>query len=282
MTSTPSSAAQAARAQVAARLVDVRKSAGLKAIEVAAACGWHKSKVSRLENARTLPTDADIRAWCAACRTPGVVDELIARTRDADLLYVEWKRLHRTGIRHMQESAVPLYEQTRLFRVYCSNVAPGLSQVHGYAEALLATISNFQGTPNDAPEAATARLERSRVIYEPQHRFVFLIEQAVLAYRFGTPSVMAGQLGYLLEIMSLPSVAFGIIPQNAERAMWPLETFMIFDTSRVQVETLTAEINIKDPEEIQVYARAFDRLRQMAVFGPAARALVTAQLTALG
>ncbi|MET8206213.1 helix-turn-helix transcriptional regulator [Streptomyces sp. NPDC005373] len=282
MNSTPSSAAQAARAQVAARLLDVRRSAGLKAVELAATCGWHKSKVSRLENARMLPSDADIRAWCTACRAPDQVSDLIAKTRDADLLYVEWKRLHRDGIRRMQESAVPLYEGTSVFRVYCHNVVPGLSQVHGYAEALMNLISDFQGTPNDSPEAATARLERSRVIYEGQHRFVLIIEQAVLGYRFGTPSVMAGQLGYLLEVMSLPTVAFGIVPQPAERTMWPLETFMIFDNSRVQVETLTAEINITAPDEIAAYSRAFDRLRDMAVFGPKARTLILEEIAALG
>lgn len=63
----PSSSAQAAREAVAARLADIRKTAGLKAHEVADRCGWHKSKVSRLENARTPPSDEDIRKWCETC-----------------------------------------------------------------------------------------------------------------------------------------------------------------------------------------------------------------------
>ncbi|MFE5122075.1 helix-turn-helix domain-containing protein [Streptomyces sp. NPDC056669] len=282
MNVSPSSAAQAAREAVAARLTDLRKTAGLKAYEVAALCGWHKSKVSRLENAVTLPEDADIRAYLKACGAQEHVAGLIAQTRNADQLYVDWKRLHGTGIRRIHESTVPLYQRTRLFRVYCSNVVPGLLQTHGYAQALLSTISDFQGTPNDASEAAAARLDRSRVIYEGDHRFVLLVEETVLRYRFGDAAVMAGQLGSLLEVMSLPSVAFGVIPSTVARSMWPLETFMIFDDDRVQVETLSAEISITSEAEIAVYAKAFAALQRLAVFGHDARTLITDAINALG
>ncbi|MDT0319532.1 helix-turn-helix domain-containing protein [Streptomyces millisiae] len=282
MTASPSSAAQAARERLASRLVDLRKTAGLRAIEVAARCGWHKSKVSRIENGRTLPSDADIRAWCRACGADEQIPDLVAATRTVDEMYVEWKRIHRTGIRRRQETDVPLYDRTGLFRVYCSNVVPGLLQTHGYAEALLGTISEFQGTPNDASEAASARLARSRVIFEGRHRFVLLVEETVLRYRIGSPAVAAGQLGYLLEVMSLPAVAFGVIPFTATRTLWPVETFMIFDDERVQVETLSAEINITAPAEVGLYAKAFGELHRMAVYGARARARIAAAIDALG
>ncbi|MFB7918168.1 Scr1 family TA system antitoxin-like transcriptional regulator [Streptomyces sp. NPDC056061] len=67
--------------------------------------------------------------------------------------------------------------------------------------------------------------------------------------------------------MSLPAVALGIIPQTAQRAIWPLETFMVFDTDRVLVETLSAEIAISRPTEIAVHTKAFAELQQLAVFG---------------
>lgn len=281
MNASPSSSAQAAREAVAARLLDLRKTAGLKAHEVAALCGWHKSKVSRLENAHTPPSDNDIRKWCQACDALQHAPDLIAASRDADQMYVEWKRIHRTGIRRRQEVDVPLYDRTSLFRVYCSNVVPGLLQTHGYAEALLSTISQFQGTPDDAADAATARLARSHVIHEGRHRFVLLVEETTLRYRIGPPAVMAGQLGHLLEVLSLPSVAFGVIPFTAQRRIWPIETFMIFDDERVQVETLSAEINITSPGEINVYAKAFAHLQRMAVYGTKAQALITAAIDTL-
>ncbi|MGW6412731.1 helix-turn-helix domain-containing protein [Streptomyces vinaceus] len=277
----PSSAAQAARAALAGRLVVLRKTAGLKAFEVAALCGWHKSKVSRIENARMLPSDADIRAWCRACGAEHQLDELLTASRSVDEMYVDWRRVHQHGIRRVHETTVPLYRRTRLLRVYCSNVVPGLLQTREYATALLATISEFQGTPNDAEEAADARLRRSRVLHENGHRFVLLVEETVLRYRVGGPEVMDAQLAGLLDAMSLPSLALGVIPFTADRAMWPVETFMVFDMARVQVETLSAAINITSPSEIAVYARAFGQLQQLAVFGAKARALVQAARDAL-
>ncbi|MFH8407590.1 helix-turn-helix domain-containing protein [Streptomyces sp. NPDC018019] len=274
MSASPSPAVQEARRALAVRLREMRRAGGLTTSELAARCGWHKSKTSRLENARTPPSDSDIRAWCAACGALDQMDDLLAAARTAESMYAEWRRLHRSGIRRHQEAAVPLYERTRLFRVYCSNVIPGLLQTHAYAAALLSAINRFQGTPDDACEAATARLARSRVIREGRHRFLLLVEEAVLRYQLTGPGTMTGQLDFLLEAMAFPAVALGVIPVSARRTMWPLETFMVFDQERVQVETLSAEINITAPGEISVYLRAFDQLQRMAVYGDAARRLV--------
>jgi transcriptional regulator with XRE-family HTH domain len=282
MTSSPSSSVQAARKAVADRLRDIRKDAELTGRELALRCGWHPAKSSRLENARTPPSDADIRAWCRACSAEDQAPDLIAASRTADSMYVEWKRLHKAGIRGYQESSIPLYERTRQFRVYCSNVVPGLVQTPEYATALLSAISEFQGTPNDAPEAAAARLTCSHVIRQGDHRFALLVEESVLRYRIGSPEVMAGQLGYLLSVMSLPSVSFGVIPFTVARRMWTLETFMIFDDSRVEVETLSAAVTITSPGEIGVYIKAFGELADQAVYGASARALITTAIEALG
>ncbi|OKI09362.1 transcriptional regulator [Streptomyces sp. CB02923] len=280
MSASPSPAAQEARRALGLRLREVRRAGGLTASEVAARCGWHKSKASRLENARTPPSDADIRAWCAVCGAPDQAEDLIAAARTAESMYVEWRRLHRGGIRPYQEAAVPLYERTRLFRVYCSNVVPGLLQTRAYAAALLSAINRFQGTPDDAGEAAAARLARSRVIREGRHRFLLLVEEAALRYRLTGPGPMLDQLDFLLEAMSYPAVSLGVIPVSGRRALWPVETFMIFDEERAQVETLSAEINITSPSEVGVYLKAFDALQRMALYGdPARRLVISARAT---
>lgn len=91
------------------------------------------------------------------------------------------------------------FQETELFRVYSSTMVPGLLQTEGYAAALLSAIADFREIPvNDGPEAAAARVERSRVIHEPGHRFVFLVEEAVLYYQLGDAQAMAAQLGHLL------------------------------------------------------------------------------------
>lgn len=97
----------------------------------------------------------------------------------------------------------------------------------------------------------------------------------MLRYRAGDPATMAGQLGYLLAVMALPQVSLGVIPADAERRVWPLEAFYMFDDRQVSVELLTAGVNVTAPGEIAVYAKAFSRLVAMAVHGQAARALIS-------
>ncbi|MEU3329954.1 DUF5753 domain-containing protein [Streptomyces albus] len=211
-----------------------------------------------------------------------MIPDLLAASRSADSMYVEWKRLHRSGMRRAQEDLVPLFERTRHFRVYCSTVVPGLVQTPEYATALLATISDFQGTPDDSAEAAQARVERSRVIREGRHRFAILVEEDVLYRNHGGPDVMAGQLGYLLSVMALPSVSLGVIPRGTPRRMWTIEAFHLFDEHRVQIELLTAKVTITQPSEVQTYAKAFGRLTKMAVHGAEARQRIVAALDSVG
>lgn len=239
------------------------------------------SKSSRIEHAKTPPSDADIRAWCAACDAPEQADDLIAANRQADSMYVQWKRLQRTGLRRLQDSGVPLYEQTRQFHVYCSNVVPGFFQTPGYATALLTSIAQFRGTPDDVADAVTARMNRSHVIREGAHRFAVLVEESVLRYRIGSPEVMAAQLGHLLSVMALSSVSLGVIPFTALRTSWPLETFTIFDSQRVHVETLSASIKETQPGDVALYLKAFGNLKEVAVYGAEARTLITAAIDAL-
>ncbi|WP_059007105.1 helix-turn-helix domain-containing protein [Streptomyces specialis] len=277
------SGAQKARVALAERLRELRLDAEITGRELARRCGWSESKSSRIENAKTSPTDADIRAWCAACDAAPRAADLIAANRQVNTMYVEWRRLERAGLRHMQESRVSLYQRTRQFHVYCSHVIPGIFQTTAYATALLETIAGFRRIPNDAAEAAQARVQRSSVIREGDHRFAVLVEETVLHYRIGDVGVMAGQLGQLLAVMSLPSVSLGVIPAAADRrgVMWPLEAFTIFDQRQVDIELLSAAVNVTAPTEVALYLRAFEELSPLAVHGAQARALIVGAIERL-
>ncbi|WST69988.1 helix-turn-helix transcriptional regulator [Streptomyces uncialis] len=277
----PSSSVRQAREAMAARLRELRLDAGISGRELAARCGWHESKTSRVENARTAPSDADIRAWCAACGTPEHGPDLVAANRQSAGAYVEWRRLQRTGLRRLQESGAALYGQTVLFRVYCSDVVPGFFQTPGYATALLSSIATFRGTPDDVSEAVAARMERNRVIREGNHRLSIVLEESVLRHRVADTETMAAQLGHLLTVMALPSVALGIIPFDAERTVWPMATFTVFDDERVHVDTLDAAHTLTQPSQAELYVRAFGRLAGSAVRGAAARRVIGNALTSL-
>ncbi|MCC3778161.1 helix-turn-helix transcriptional regulator [Streptomyces sp. UNOB3_S3] len=279
MNRSPSSSAQAAREAVASRLRELRLDAGLTGRELAARGQWHPAKTSRIENARTPPSDADIRVWCAACDAEDQAADIIAASRTAHSMWMEWRRKQRTGLRRLQESYASLFQETRLFRVYASTLVPGLLQTEGYATALLSAITGFRQIPDDVDDAVKARLARSRVLHEGDHRFALLVEESVLRYRIGDAETMAGQLGHLLSVGSLPSVSLGIIPFTADtRRVWPMETFHVYDDELVSVELLSARATVQQPSEVGLYVKAFAELARMAVYGSSARTLIVSAI----
>lgn len=282
MSTSPSSSAQAARDAVAAQLREMRQDAGLSGRQLALRCGWSESKSSRIENGRTPPSQEDIRIWCRVCGAPERAADLIAAQRVADSMYVQWERREQTGLRRLQESYVPLWERTRRFRFYYSDVIPGLLQTPSYAAALLSAITDFRGIPNDVSAAVAARTGRAALLREGDRRFAFLLEESVLRFRIGGPRVMAGQLRHLMAVMALPSVSIGVIPFTARRAVWPVESFDLLDDDLVHVELLTAAVNNPAPGEIAHYAEAFAELSRSALFGSAARTLIGSAITSLG
>ncbi|WP_432041398.1 helix-turn-helix domain-containing protein [Streptomyces cadmiisoli] len=282
MPTSPSSSAQDARERVARRLRDLRADAGLTGTELAERCGWTHPKTSRLENARTPPTPDDIRRWCHACDADDQAEDVIAESRDAESAYMEWRRQVRTGLKRLQDNAADLFRNTQLFRIYSPTLVPGLLQTEGYARGILAGVAELYDAPDDVDQAAAARMERSKIVHEPGHRFVMVIEEAVLYHQLGDADAMAAQLGYLLTAGALPSVSLGIIPKTTtQRIIWPQELFHVYDDQLVSVELMSARVRVTQPSEVALYLTAFERLRSMAVYGADARALVLRAIEAL-
>lgn len=277
-----SSSAQAARKRLADRLRELRVGAGLTAIELAAAAGWHRTKVSRLEHGTRPPSATDIRAWCAACGADGEAEDLVAALVASDSMWTEWRRLERAGLRHAQESVLPLWDRTRHFRIYSSWLVPGPLQAEPYIRALLTGVQRRRGTVDDVDAATAVRVAKQQVVHRPGRRFAVLLEEAVLRYRIGGPDVLAAQLEHLLAVMDLPSVSLGVVPLDADRVLLrPVEMFFMFDDELVSAELVSGALRVTAPGEIRQYSEVFDVLAGMAVHGGAARTLIRRALDSL-
>ncbi|MFB6904180.1 helix-turn-helix domain-containing protein [Streptomyces bacillaris] len=273
MAISPSARAQEARDRIAVRLRALRCDAGLTGQQLARIVGWQGSKVSRLQSGKSQPSDDDIRAWCRACGAENEAVDLIISAHQAQEMYTEWRRVQRNGLRGVQHARKPLYERTKTMRVYSSSVIPGMLQTRAYAVALLSEIARFHRTPDDSLAAADARMDRSRIIRRAGRNFPILIEESVLRRQVGDADTMVEQLDHLLHAAELPSVTLGIVPSRGA-AMWPLETFTIFDSEQVGVELLTAAISITTPSEVAQYLSAHEELSAVAVHGHAAMRLI--------
>ncbi|MFJ3158846.1 helix-turn-helix domain-containing protein [Streptomyces changanensis] len=277
-----SSSAQEARQALAKRLADLCRDAGLTGLDLAERCGWSRSKSSRIMNARTPPSADDIRAWCQACGAEDQAEGLIASLRTAEGMWVEWRRMERAGLKRAQEARLPMYQRTRRFRSYSSWLVPGMMQTQPYTTAALRAIQRRRGLVDDVADAVAARMERQRVLYEGDRRFAFLVEESVLRAGVGGPEVMFGQLGHLVSIASLPHVSLGVVPMRPDRERWPAEGFWIYDAAQVNVELISGYLTITQPSEVAMYAETFAELAALAVYGAAARALITSMLDVLG
>lgn len=282
MAASASSSVQQARQVLADRLGEIRRDAGLTGRDLARICGWHASKSSRIENARTPPSADDIRAWCAACGAEDQTEDMIASLRAVEGMFVEWRRMERAGLRQAQEARLPLYERTHRFRSYSSWLVPGMIQTHAYTTAALRAIQQRRGLVDDVEDAVEARMERQRVLYQGDRRFAFLVEESVLRSGIGGSEVMVGQLGHLITIGSLPNVSMGVVPMRPDRARWPVEGFWLYDSAQVNVELVSGYLTITQPSEVAMYAETFAELAELAVYGSDARALITAAMGPLG
>jgi transcriptional regulator with XRE-family HTH domain len=276
----PTPAIADARAALAARLREIRVEAGLTASDLAQRTGWQRSKISKIEHARQAPSIGDIAAWCKHANAIDQESDLVASLHAVEGMWVEWRRLERTGLRRLQEAYLPLFDRTRQFRIYEVSVIPSLFQTVEYATARMRRIVDFSGIPDDVEHAVRARMDRQRVVNSGDRTFAVVLEEAALYARIGDTRMMAAQLARLITVAALPRVSLGVIPRDVDRTMWASPGFWIYDDERVLVETPSAQLTITQPREVGIYVRTFAELSSMAVVGPAARRLITDAIAA--
>jgi hypothetical protein len=212
--------------------------------------------------------------------SPERVEELLAEQRAVAGMWVPYQQLNRAGLRKAQESVRPGYERSALVRAYQPKIVPGLLQTTEYTTALLEDARDRQRVQrDDVTEAVAERTRRQRVLTRAGHRFVFVIEEPVLRYRFCEPEILRGQLLHLRETARLPTVCLGVIPLAADRRkVLPREGFVMFDEELVGVELISGVLSVSQPREIAMYLRDFTDLARIAVYGQAARDLIAEAL----
>ncbi|MFI6298868.1 helix-turn-helix domain-containing protein [Nonomuraea sp. NPDC050790] len=267
----------AAKKAFGVRLRDLRLDAELSGVALASLCGWHKTKVSKIEHGTQAPTESDIRVWAGACGAEGQVPELIATLREVEQMWLEYRRELRAGQKHIQLRSQALYEQTKLLRAYEALFIPGFLQTYRYAVAQFEIHARLHGLPiDDIEEAARNRLVRQRLLGTGTNAFSFVLEASVLYNNIGGADVMSEQFDRLLEIAAMPYVFVGIIPLGHRRTLYPGEAFYLFDEQLVRQEFWTGLLRSSRPEDISYFIRTFSALRDQAVYGQPAQEQIEA------
>jgi transcriptional regulator with XRE-family HTH domain len=263
-----------ARRALGLRLRELRREAGLTGSALAATLSWPASKVSKLENGRQTATDDDIRAWTQTTGAAAEAEALLASLHTLETQHAEWRRVLRTGLHAHQRELVDLEGKTKLLRAFEVTTVPGLLQTAEYARARFEEAVRVHGIPNDVDEAVRARLRRQDVLYRPDKRFRFVVTETALRFRLCPDEAMLAQLERLVALSAMRNVELGIIGFEAQCIVSPRHSFWIHDDDLVTVETYSAELNLAQPQEIELYGRVFEQLAAVASYGSAARAVI--------
>lgn len=264
-----------ARSALGKRLRELRQQAGLTGKQFAESLSWPASKISKIENGKQTPTDDDIRGWVRASNAEQQEASLLAALHTLELQHAEWNRLLRSGMKSHQGSLAQQDEKTKLYRGFENTVIPGLLQTPDYARARFAQVVMVHKVPNDINEAVRVRMQRQEILYRPNKRFHIILTEAALRYRLVSVDVMLAQLDRLMALSSMRNVRLGVISFETQYLTDPRHGFWLLDNDLVRVETYSAELNLRQPQEIELYSSVFEQLAVVASYRGAARAIIT-------
>jgi transcriptional regulator with XRE-family HTH domain len=264
-----------ARSALGKRLRELRMSAGITGRQLAESLSWPASKVSKLENGRQTPANQDIRDWTRITGSESETDALLASLHTLGIQHADWQRQLRGGLRPHQHQLAEIDAKTNSFQVFEPATIPGLLQTAEYARARFAEGVLLFGTPNDIDYAVQTRMQRQELLYRRDKRFHFVLTEGALRYRRSSLEVQLAQLDRLMSLSALPNVKLGIIGFETQFIVGPWHAFWLRDHRRVTIETFSAELNLAQPQEVELYASIFEQMAAIASYGRTARAIIT-------
>ncbi|WP_026454227.1 helix-turn-helix domain-containing protein [Saccharomonospora iraqiensis] len=251
-----------------AELRQARETAGLSQEAVARQVGRTKSHVSRWENGRLTPAEAEVAQVIQLLGVPCAERErLLDLARAA--LDPNWIA---PGV-DKQLAALTDYERTAKLIVNVQPMLiPGLMQTYDYARHLMLAGGISAG---EAEQNARLRVGRQHVV--PKTRLLALIGEHALRYPPCSADVMVEQLDHLRALATRDNIEVRVLSYESPLPMrfgsWVL---MEFTRARpvVHLEHYDASATITDPKSVARYQGAVATLREAAMSPADSSALI--------
>lgn len=271
------------RRELGARLRSLRTERGWTVEQVADQLMVSPSKISRLETGKRGASARDIRDLCNLYE----VDDNV-RTRLTELAAEGKQSAWWQSAEIPYSDYVGLELEAASISDFGLALVPGLLQTADYARESMHSIR-----PDFAADVieqrAAARAARQRILTsENPPRFEAIIDEAVLHRWPASRSVMRTQLERLIATSALPHVTIRILPFGAGLLPSSTNKFIIltFDEpaipTTVFIETLTGDLFIEVPDEVRIYEKALDVMRDMSLSTAETRQMILSVLTGLG
>ncbi|MFH8379614.1 helix-turn-helix transcriptional regulator [Kitasatospora sp. NPDC018058] len=258
------------RRRLAAALVKLREEAGKTPEEAAQRIGCHRTKISRIENARLGISLGELRDLLTfyGVDDQAYVDDMVAMARRGR----ESGWVQRASLARPSYSDFIGYEETADYiRSFQNVLVAGLLQTPDYARAVLqarpSTLSK-----DEVEALVTARIARQEVLNRADPPRVCVIAgEAALRVQVGGVKVMSQQLDRLSEMAERPNIELQILPDRAGAHAGLMGSFVLFSfpvptySDVVCVEHRTGTLYMETPAETEDYTLIFDSLRSIAL-----------------
>jgi transcriptional regulator with XRE-family HTH domain len=231
-----------------------RVSAGYAQAGLARVIRIDRSEVSRVENGKRILTDANLKAWCDACRLD--YGRMAGIARGARGSFPDWFAGWRDDVEAVS---------TRL-SYWNPVIVPAVVRTAGYVAAVLGAGGNPPGEAQVAAQLARASvLNRAEV--------VAVVHELALRRFVGSAEIMAAQLHHLASIAGLPSVHVHVVP-NCETVPGMSGAFSLaHDLAVMHLDGMRGRTT-SDPDIYRDASVLFDRIRGHALPRGASRTMI--------
>jgi transcriptional regulator with XRE-family HTH domain len=248
---------------------------GLSQQQVAAAMEWSRSKMDRIEKARTGISANDLKALLPlyGITARGRVEDLLALARAAR--QAGWWRSYAGVAPGTLLELIDYEDAATAISHFEPMVVPGILQTEEYATAVL-RASYGEGEPAERVAALVDLRARRRDLLtaDGAPRFSFVLDESVIRRLVGSAVIMRDQLMHLVSLSGLPNVTIQVVPFAAglhPGTKGPVKVIGFGDEPDEDVafiEGQRGDVISDDPEEVRSYLEAFKSIARVAL-GPA-------------
>ena len=253
--------------ELGTRLRALRTERGMTVEEVAAELLCSTTKISRLETAARRPSLRDVRDLCVLYQLDGQMSqELMSLAREARESGW-WTEYPDLGL----DPLIGLEQEATSITCYSMYYMPGLLQTEEYAELIIRTVAPKMD-PHVVRQRTKARMRRQEVLGDNGPLYSVLLDEMVFRRGVGNPSLMAAQVGKILQMVRNDRMTVQVIPFKAgayaaadsyfvllefddESNLWPV----------VYIEGLTDNQYLQRGSDIARYRETVEYLRDRAL-----------------
>jgi transcriptional regulator with XRE-family HTH domain len=258
----PNSRQFAARRRLGAELRSLRTQALRTGQDVAASLGWSQAKISRTEQARTLPPVQDLRALITELRPPTAIRKQLLRLAE-EATQARSNRRNSSGADHQRgrQDIAALERACATIRHYQPMQIPEYMQTAEYASRVIEMTGS-----TDVERDVELRTARRQTMTDPHApSYSILLTEATLLWRPGPPSMMTEQLELVTVLAGLSNVDLRVVRLEGRHATYLHSPCIVFDFDQPDrrealLETAVEDVRVTDRFGLDQLSRRFERL----------------------